>query len=99
MAGKSHERSEDDGCPNRPNRIFQGLRALSEGAAPILLQYRDNVNDALTRLPVPDLKASTISDVPINIVISTKRPDAAELVSRFDAAIVKLRQEGRLRYQ
>jgi ABC-type amino acid transport substrate-binding protein len=77
-------------------QVDQGLMALAAGRAPIFLQYKDNVATAMKDLKIDGLQSSTISDVPIHIVISATRPDSKELVARIEAGIVKLRNDGKL---
>ncbi|EWY39681.1 hypothetical protein N825_05670 [Skermanella stibiiresistens SB22] len=78
-------------------QVDQGLKALVAGRAPIFLQYQENVETALLDYKVDNLQSSTISDVPIHIVISAARPDAKELIAKIEAGIVKLRAEGKLK--
>lgn len=72
----------------------QALQLLVAGRAPILLQYELPMEQALGGKRPPDLKSSLISSLDCHFVISSKRPDAAELVGRLDASFEKLKATG-----
>lgn len=78
-------------------QVDQGLKALVAGRGDVFLQYEDNVDAVLKDMTVDNLQSSTISDVPIHIVISAARPDAKELIAKIEGGIVKLRADGKLK--
>ena len=74
----------------------QALQLLTAGRAPLLLQYALPMAQALAAHPTADLKSTLISSLDCHFVVSLKRSDAAELVSKLDASFDKLKAAGKL---
>ncbi|MDX2102201.1 MAG: transporter substrate-binding domain-containing protein [Alphaproteobacteria bacterium] len=72
------------------------LRMLQAGRAPILLHYRGSIREAQRTVQVPNLQSSVLQRIPIFIVVSKATPNAEKVLADLEAALAKLKANGRI---
>ncbi len=68
----------------------QALQLLERGRAPVLLQYRLPMEQALAGRSLPELRSTLISSTDLHIVVSNRMPDGAAFLRRLETAFGEL---------
>ncbi len=75
----------------------QALKLLEAGRAPILLQYRLPMEQALAGQTVAGLTSSLVSALDIYFVLSKKTPDADAVMAKLEASFAEAKAAGKIK--